>query len=270
MLRARLSFLMALALSLAAIAFVIFPDIFVRLAWTVLSGRSASERRIRVSTRITFWGAWLFDLICGLMHIEVEWPTLEAPIPDGPVIVISNHRSSLDPVVMLAVLRRLGQDNTNWIAKWQMLLAPFVNVMALGVGAIFVTRFMPGTDGRLIERGCERIRRDKAKICLFPEGTRFHPRKVRDGFRHVLRPRLRGFGILRKLLPEAPVLALNLCWENGATGDGQAVTIWGMASLYGKRLSVHAELAPAETIGRADDWLIGQFRRMDDALASSA
>lgn len=264
---ARLRFLMAFGVALTTIAVPVFLDVMRILLICVVTARSASERRRRCSARITLWAYHLFALIERILDLNVEWH-LPPPVPDRELIVIANHRSSIDPVILLACLHRLGLRNTNWIAKGQMLLVPPVALMGLSIGTMFITRYMPGTDGLIIERGTKRVLEDHAKVCIFPEGTRFAPDKRRDGFQHVLAPRRRGFGILRRALPEASVLSVLFHWEEGATGNGQARTIWNMASLHGKRLVVRVTLTEPVTLDADRDWLVSEFRRWDQELSS--
>lgn len=80
-------------------------------------------------------------------------------------LVIANHRSWMDPVVLIGYLRAIG------VAKASILYLPFIGLFAWLAGMVFFSRKSPRERARaraeinmLLEKG--------HRILLFPEGTR--------------------------------------------------------------------------------------------------
>ncbi len=262
---ARASFVLAVLLALIAIGFLAFPDMLAMFLFCTVSGASASRRRSRTSHRIAVWGDRVFRLACFVLRIETEF-RFSGQEPDGALIAISNHQSTLDAFSVLAVLRRLRRDNTCWIVKEEIRWAPVINVMAFASGCIFVKRRRDPRDYRRIADGAKRIREDRAILVLFPEGTRFTRPKDGYGFSHVLPPKRGGFEHARKLLPDAAILSITQAWSEGAIGNGHGKTMWDVASLYRKRLVLHAQFFAPEEVAADADWLTHDFIRKDDLI----
>ena len=90
----------------------------------------------------------------------------------GPVIVVSNHLSDLDPLVVGSALRR----PTRFMAKEELFTPPLVRWWVTACGAFPVRRGEP--DRRAIRTALE-ILRGGGVLVMFPEGTRGRDRTLR-------------------------------------------------------------------------------------------
>jgi len=91
---------------------------------------------------------------------------------DGPVIIVCNHRSDLDPLVAGAALRR----RVAFMAKQELFRVPGVRWWVTACGAFPVRR---GEPDRQALRTSLRILEGGGVLVMFPEGTRATGRELR-------------------------------------------------------------------------------------------
>ena len=91
----------------------------------------------------------------------------------GPVIVVSNHLSDLDPLVVGSALRR----RVMFMAKHELFRVPGVRWWIAACGAFPVRRGAP--DRRALRTALE-ILNGGGVLVMFPEGTRGRDRALRD------------------------------------------------------------------------------------------
>jgi len=92
---------------------------------------------------------------------------------DGPVIVVSNHLSDLDPLVVGSALRR----RVTFMAKHELFQVPGVRWWVAKCGAFPVRR---GAADRQALRTALGILQRGGVLVMFPEGTRGHDRTLRE------------------------------------------------------------------------------------------
>lgn len=107
-----------------------------------------------------FWGA--FKLFGFKLTIEGQ-----ENIPDHPFIVVSNHQSHMDIVVLLFGLRR----KTAFIAKEELMKVPVLGWDIKAQGHIAINRFDPRAAVTELKR-VEKLMEGGKSFILFPEGTR--------------------------------------------------------------------------------------------------
>jgi len=90
----------------------------------------------------------------------------------GPVVVVCNHLSDLDPLVVGASLRR----RVNFMAKQELFVNPLVRWWATSCGAFPVRRGEP--DRQALRTALAVLARGGALV-MFPEGTRGRDRTLR-------------------------------------------------------------------------------------------
>lgn len=93
--------------------------------------------------------------------------------PTGPVVVVSNHLSDLDPLVVGTALRR----RATFMAKHELFRIPGVRWWIAACGAFPVRRGAP--DRRALRTALGILERGGVLI-MFPEGTRGRDRTLRD------------------------------------------------------------------------------------------
>jgi len=91
---------------------------------------------------------------------------------EGPVVVVSNHLSDLDPLVVGAALRR----RATFMAKHELFRIPLLRWWITACGAFPVRRGAP--DRRALRTALE-ILRQAGILVMFPEGTRGRDRTLR-------------------------------------------------------------------------------------------
>jgi 1-acyl-sn-glycerol-3-phosphate acyltransferase len=86
------------------------------------------------------------------------------PRPIGPVVVVANHVSYLDPLVVSSVVPCLS------VAKGETRNWPIIGPGLVGLGVLFVKRG-DARSGALVLRGALRALRRGTAVLNFPEGT---------------------------------------------------------------------------------------------------
>jgi 1-acyl-sn-glycerol-3-phosphate acyltransferase len=106
--------------------------------------------------------------------VRVE-TTFEAPLPDGPVVLASNHQGICD---IPALFVGLGRDRPFvYVAKKQVFAYPFIGWFLKAAGYVGVDRGNHAAALQNLEKAGERIR-EGTSIMVFPEGTRSHDEAI--------------------------------------------------------------------------------------------
>jgi 1-acyl-sn-glycerol-3-phosphate acyltransferase len=139
----------------ATVLLVVIPPLWIALALT--SSRVNSMRLVRRWARRVFAWCGCSPQITGLQHLE----------PERGAIIVANHSSYLDSVVLLAVIR----SDYRFVANHRELARPFVGLVLRKGRHLIVDR------GSLRSRGaCMQAMLDvlehSTSLVLFPEGTR--------------------------------------------------------------------------------------------------
>ena len=147
----------------------------------------------------------LYDLIARALRPAAWWGRLEVGgldlvPPAGPLLVVPNHDSQWDPIVIgLALSRR---RRLRFLARAELWRIPGLGPLLNALGQIRIER--GAGDREALRHAVDALARGEA-VCIFPEG------RLSRG--EVLRARS-GVGWLSAACPEAHVL---LCAVDGAT-----------------------------------------------------
>jgi 1-acyl-sn-glycerol-3-phosphate acyltransferase len=147
----------------------------------------------------------LYDLIAALMRPVAWWGRLrteglEAVPADGPVLVVPNHDSQWDPVLVgLAVHPR---RRLRFLARASLWRIPALGPILDAIGQIPVRR--GAGDSAALELAVDALRSGEA-VCVFPEGGLSWGERVRARS---------GVGRLAEAYPEARIV---LCSMEGTT-----------------------------------------------------
>lgn len=146
------------------------------------------------------------------IYYRAEIIGLENIPKEGPVIFCGNHRSYLDPPLMVCTAKR----DMRFLAKEELTKNPFLNFLGWAFNAILVKR--DEKDVAAIKESLKALKNGQC-IALFPEGTRNgieKGEKVKDGV---------AFFAVRSGAKVVP------CGIKGGTKENRKVTI-----TYGKPL----------------------------------
>lgn len=210
----------------------------------------------------SYWGNYFFEMTCRVMHIKVVYDNELQDIPKQ-ALVISNHRSSFDILIVFGVLRQLGLVNARWVIKDVLRHAPVIGRLCVESGCAFIKRYGDPVDQEIIRFRAGQGREEGASMIIFPEGTRFNG-KPDQGYKNMLRPRPKGFALMRLEYAALPVLSITHYWEK----DPKARTLLGMSSIYGSTLHIKLTTTPAQEITDSSAWLLEQWRVMDSLIPS--
>lgn len=254
----------AVVTAVAVLGLVAAPHFVALLVAARFRGERAGPHRRRVAAWQVAWGDRVFRIVCAVLRIDVE---LRTPCPlvthaMPPSIVVANHRSTLDILLVMSLLRRMGRDDVRWVLKRELRAAPLVGVSCAEAGCAFVARARDGRDLDEIASCAGLAHADGASVVLFPEGTRFVRPREGGPFTRVLPPKVRGFSTLVERMPGHAVLSVTLYWDVG--DDGR--TMFDTAAHVGRRVIAEATFAEVP-VGRADEWLAEEWVRKDRRLA---
>jgi 1-acyl-sn-glycerol-3-phosphate acyltransferase len=174
-------------------------------------------------------------------------------VPQGPWVVVSNHISYLDPLVVTSIVPCIA------IAKGETSSWPLVGPGLRALGVVFVRRG-DAHSGAVALRQAGRVLRSGVSVLNFPEGTTSDGRSVGPFQRGV-------FGLAA--LMGAPILPVRLAfadarvpWVGGATFTPH---YWRLAGV--ERVTAQVRIGPAIEARRGDD-ARALARRVRDIVAS--
>ena len=125
--------------------------------------------------RFGYWPVVWFIRLCTFLYVRGPHVTGRENIPDGNVILVSNHLNNADPCIIPGALDR----RVTTMAKKEMFQWPVVSIVFKMIGAFPVDR--QGADlGAL--REAQRVVGAGHALLMFPEGTRSKDRVLHEGF----------------------------------------------------------------------------------------
>lgn len=135
------------------------------------------EAKVLVNEHIKRWA----DFITKNVPINVERIGIEN-IPSGPCLFVGNHQSLLDITTLLYVLPKPA----GFVAKVEMLKAPFLPYWMRKFGCVFIDRNNPREGIKAIKQGTDNIKNGQSMV-IFPEGTRSKDGKLGEFKKGTLR-----------------------------------------------------------------------------------
>lgn len=208
--------------------------------------------------------------------------------PDGHYLIISNHISWVDILVLFRVFHRKTAI-LRFFLKQALIWMPVVGLAAWALEFPFMRRYTPeylaqhpekrGRDLETTRIACRRYRHVPVAIINFIEGTRFTPEKHAEQgapYRHVMRPRVGGVGFVLASLGEQ----LDGMFDVSLVYPDHDVTFWQFASNQLPRITVivrditppsefytPAITEPGPARERFKAWLEGVWREKDALMA---
>lgn len=188
-----------------------------------------------------------------ILHVHGVDVTWSGPDPGGPCVVVANHLSYIDPLVVAAVLPCIA------IAKGETRSWPLIGRGLRALGVIFVQRG-DAHSGAVAIRAAWRALRAGAAVLNFPEGTTTDGRSIAPFRRGIF-----GLGALG----EVPVVPARISYDDARVpwfgGQTFAPHYWRLSGVdrLAARVRFGAPLRAAQG-ERAEDLA----RRARDAVAS--
>ena len=190
--------------------------------------------------------------------VRLESRGLEGLRRDGWYLVIANHQTWVDIVILQAVFNR-RVPFLKFFIKQQLIWFPLLGVAWWAMDMPFMKRFSPsflaknphmkGKDLETTRRACEKFRDTPTSILNFIEGTRFSEEKRvnrKSPYKHLLQPRAGGFAVALSSMGKlfTSVVDVTLIYPHGAT------SFWDMCC--GDHVNVIVDIRER----KLDDWLV--------------
>lgn len=113
---------------------------------------------------------------------------------EGPLIIMANHTSVLDPPIVGSVMNR----QVHFMAKEELFKNPIFERFLKGIGTFPVRRGKP--DRKALKNAFKLLKNDKV-ICIFPEGTRHKPDNLGQA---------KAGAVMIALKSQAPILPIGI------------------------------------------------------------
>ena len=230
-----------------------------------------------------WWASGIFDTLLGLYQAKLRVSGLDSTEGDGPAIVLSRHVSSADSLIPTKFISKAQRRPLRFIMKRELLWDPCLDIVGHRLPNVFVDR--KDRDDALGQiQALTRNLTSQEGVVLFPEGTRFTPRRQRairesltqkndpaalelaHSLQHTLPPRPAGF---IALLESIPACDLILCAHSGleVVHDISALL---SGELVGREIAitfwrVSASEIPTDSENRTR-WLNDTWQRMDQKV----
>jgi len=249
-------------------------------------GRSLRRRRWMYGLRI-HWARSHLGGVKVLFGLNFEVEGLEDAGP-GPVVIMMRHASIIDNMLPDATAGYTHGMGLRFVIKRELQSIPTIDIGGRWVPTVYVRRASGDAAGETAAlRGLARDLGPGEGILIYPEGTRFTPKKLAraqeviserqpeiaplaNRLRNILPPRLGG---PLALLDEAAGTDVVFCGHVGFDGFQFISDIWA-GGLVGSTIRVrfwrHAasEIPAGETERTA--WLYERWQEMDDWIGRSA
>jgi 1-acyl-sn-glycerol-3-phosphate acyltransferase len=242
------------------------------IIWTFLRRQPHAVLERRVGIWMAFWSDTLFTWFCALMRIKLR---MRLPIRRAslrPAIVIANHRSTIETLMLPLVLRRLGyRCAMRGIAK-----RSFKNYILVGRAVrILMWAFVErgkGKDEQPDERKARQARdlrrvelcsqgaRDVgACIMIFPEGRLFSEPIPGSGLAHVMPAKAGGISVMLREAPQHDVLSILLHLGSNLTD----FELHQAGELFGSTITISADYIPRPKDDAVQAWIDAEWKRID-------
>jgi 1-acyl-sn-glycerol-3-phosphate acyltransferase len=199
---------------------------------------------------------WLMMQFAGSFRLQSSG--LEGLRRDGWYLVISNHQTWVDILILQAVFNR-KTPFLKFFIKQQLIWFPLLGIAWWAMDMPFMKRYSPsylaknphmkGKDLETTRRACEKFRDTPTSVINFVEGTRFSEDKRvarKSPYKHLLQPRAGGLAVALSSMGELfeSVVDVTMTYPDIAT------SFWGMCCGSHVNVIVEVHERPLE------DWLV--------------
>ena len=144
----------------------------VYIAWAFSTSRLVKDLEKPIEKEIPvcrFAAVSVFGLLCSYMGLRVRVTGEELLPRDEKFLLVCNHRSGFDPIVLMD---RLRSYQLSCIAKPSVMNLPVIGKVAYGIGCLGIDRDNDRNALKTILTAANYLKKDVCNICIFPEGTR--------------------------------------------------------------------------------------------------
>ena len=128
-----------------------------------------SKKPVKKPKQFCSFLIWLtMDWLMRLFRVHVAFKG-EERLPGEPTVMVCNHRSNLDPMTMLAVMRR---RRLVYISKESNFKIPIVGPYLRQAGFVAIDRENGMRAYRALNQAAEQMKKTGVDIGIYPEGTR--------------------------------------------------------------------------------------------------
>lgn len=179
-----------------------------------------------------YWCASLALILCLNRHLQWDVQGLERLSKKHWYLLICNHRSWAD-IVVLCVLFRKHIPVNKYFLKQQLAWIPFLGLACWALDMPFMRRYSRSyllrhpqrrsKDMETTRRCCEKLRHHPTTMVNFVEGSRFTERKrqlTHSPYQHLLAPKAAGIAMTLNVLAKSfdKLLDVTLCYpQNSVT-----------------------------------------------------
>lgn len=157
--------------------------------WSRLVARDAGTPETRAKEL-----TWICENLCALHGIR---PLVHGRVPAGPCILVANHVSYFDPLVLSSLVPLTA------IAKREVSTWPVIGEIGRRLGVLYVERENPTSGARVLREAIAALEHG-VSVLVFPEGTTSRG--------HAVLPFKRGiFGVAARL--DVPVVPVALAYD---------------------------------------------------------
>lgn len=115
-----------------------------------------------------FYANCIIDSLMQILRVELYVTGMDI-LPQEKFLLVGNHRSSMDPILEMGVLRKY---NAGFIAKQELFNIPVIGKIMHKCFCLSLNRGNPREDIKAISEAANLIKNQTAVIGIYPEGTR--------------------------------------------------------------------------------------------------
>lgn len=147
------------------LALVVLLFAIITLVWFFLPKKGTVKKPIPLC-RFMIW--FVMDWLMNAFGIRVTWKGKEL-LPPEPCVIVSNHLSDFDPMVLLAVTKT---RKIVYISKESNFRLPLAGAYIRGAGFLPIDRENPLRAMRTLGEAGEKMKAYGVDVGIYPEGTR--------------------------------------------------------------------------------------------------
>ena len=255
--------ILAVGLCLIIYAALLLPHLYLKLVWHKVIRLKGTAHRQNIALWQMRWARIFLGVFTSVMGMRLCYLLPVKQDMPKPSIVVSNHRSMFDILIIKCFMLQMGYQDIRWILKKSLGKIPAVGRACSESACAFIIRGKhPDTLPTIIEKA-ELAARDNASFVVFPEGTRFKKPKEGSKYQQLLPPKVKGLQVMMQSMPMHSILSMTIDWQGDIGGTGMS----NLSALCGRTVTISAEHIDDLTSEDASSWLEEEWRRKDKILS---